>query len=71
MMIGFLAEPALLVVIFVVSLTSATTALPLIAERLSAQSFTLNPSLAFTAVALPWCCSREMPVIPVDNLHAS
>ncbi len=34
MMIGFLTEPALLVVIFVVSLTCATTALPIIAERL-------------------------------------
>ena len=39
MMIGFLAEPALLVVIFIVSLTCATTALPIIAERLSAQTF--------------------------------
>jgi formate hydrogenlyase subunit 4 len=67
MMIGFLAEPALLVVIFVVSLTSATTALPLIAERLSAQSFTLNPSLAFTAVAFTMVLLAENARIPVDN----
>src|SRR5258707_619532 len=66
MMIGFLAEPALLVVIFVVSLTSATT-LPLIAERLSAQSFTLNPSLAFTAVAFTMVLLAENARIPVDN----
>jgi len=67
MMIGFLAEPALLVVIFVVSLPSATTALPLIAERLSAQSFTLNPSLAFTAVAFTMVLLAENARIPVDN----
>ncbi len=67
MMIGFLAEPALLVVIFVVSLTCATTALPLIAERLSAQSFVLNPSLAFTAVAFSMVLLAENARIPVDN----
>jgi formate hydrogenlyase subunit 4 len=67
MMIGFLAEPALLVVIFVVSLTSATTALPLIAERISAESFGLNPSLAFTAVAFTMVLLAENARIPVDN----
>lgn len=67
MMIGFLAEPALLVVIFVVSLTCATTALPVIAERLSAQSFALNPSLAFTAVAFTMVLLAENARIPVDN----
>ena len=67
MMIGFLAEPALLVVIFVVSLTCATTALPIIAERLSAQTFALNPSLAFTAVAFTMVLLAENARIPVDN----
>jgi formate hydrogenlyase subunit 4 len=67
MMIGFLAEPALLVVIFVVSLTCATTALPIIAERLSSQSFALNPSLAFTAVAFTMVLLAENARIPVDN----
>jgi formate hydrogenlyase subunit 4 len=67
MMIGFLAEPALLVVIFVVSLTCATTALPIIAERLSAQSFALNPSLAFTAVAFTMVLLAENARIPIDN----
>jgi len=67
MMIGFLAEPALLVVIFVVSLTSATTALPIIAERLAAQAFTLNPSLAFTAVAFTMVLLAENARIPIDN----
>ena len=67
MMIGFLAEPALLVVIFVVSLIFATTALPIIAERLSAQSFALYPSLAFTAIAFTMVLLAENARIPVDN----
>jgi formate hydrogenlyase subunit 4 len=67
MMIGFLAEPALLVVILVVSLTSATTALPIIVERLSVQPFALNPSLAFTAVAFTMVLLAENARIPVDN----
>jgi len=67
MMIGFLAEPALLVVIFVVSLACATTALPMIAERLSAQALSLTPSLAFTAVAFTMVLLAENARIPVDN----
>ena len=38
MMVGFLAEPALLMVIFVASMISATTALPAIAENLATQT---------------------------------
>jgi formate hydrogenlyase subunit 4 len=67
MMIGFLAEPALLVVIFVVSLACSTTALPMIAERLAARSFALNPSLAFTAVAFTMVLLAENARVPVDN----
>ncbi|HLW24740.1 MAG TPA: NADH-quinone oxidoreductase subunit H [Steroidobacteraceae bacterium] len=67
MMIGFLAEPALLVVVFVVSITTATTALPAIAERLATTSFALNPSLAFTAVAFTMVLLAENARIPVDN----
>ncbi len=48
MMVGFLAEPALLMVIFVASLISQTTALAAIAERLSGATLALYPSLAFT-----------------------
>jgi formate hydrogenlyase subunit 4 len=67
MMIGFLAEPALLMVIFVASLISATTALPLIAERLATQALGLYPSLAFTAVAFTMVLLAENARIPVDN----
>jgi len=67
MMVGFLAEPALLMVIFVASLISATTALPLIAERLAVQAPALYPSLAFTAVAFTMVLLAENARIPVDN----
>src|SRR6267154_3214247 len=67
MMIGFLAEPALLVVIFVVSLISATTALPAITENLATQTLALYPSLAFTAVAFILVLLAENARIPIDN----
>jgi formate hydrogenlyase subunit 4 len=67
MMVGFLAEPALLMVIFVASLISATTALPAISERLATQALGLYPSLAFTAVAFTLVLLAENARIPVDN----
>ncbi|MGH8220664.1 MAG: respiratory chain complex I subunit 1 family protein [Steroidobacteraceae bacterium] len=67
MMVGFLAEPALLMVIFVASLISATTALPAISEHLATQSLGLYPSLAFTAVAFTLVLLAENARIPVDN----
>jgi formate hydrogenlyase subunit 4 len=67
MMVGFLAEPALLMVIFVASLISATTALPAITEHLATQRLGLYPSLAFTAVAFLMVLLAENARIPVDN----
>jgi len=67
MMVGFLAEPALLMVIFVASMISSTTALPAISEHLVTQSFGLYPSLAFTAVAFTLVLLAENARIPVDN----
>jgi formate hydrogenlyase subunit 4 len=67
MMVGFLAEPALLIVIFVASLISSSTALPTIAERLATESFGLYPSLAFTAVAFALVLLAENARLPVDN----
>jgi len=67
MMVGFLAEPALLMVIFVASMISVTTALPEIAERLATQSLGLYPSLAFTAVAFTMVLLAENARIPIDN----
>jgi formate hydrogenlyase subunit 4 len=67
MMVGFLAEPALLMVIFVASLISSSTALPAIADALATQPFALYPSLAFTAVAFVLVLLAENARIPVDN----
>ncbi|HYK99741.1 MAG TPA: NADH-quinone oxidoreductase subunit H [Steroidobacteraceae bacterium] len=67
MMVGFLAEPALLMIIFVASLISATTALPAITEHLATQKLGLYPSLAFTAIAFTMVLLAENARIPIDN----
>jgi formate hydrogenlyase subunit 4 len=67
MMVGFLAEPALLIVIFVASLIWGTTALPAITERLATQNLGIFPSLAFTAVAFTMVLLAENARIPIDN----
>ena len=64
MMVGFLAEPALLMVIFVASLISATTALPAITENLATQhpdSTRASPSRPWPS---RWCCSPKMRASP-------
>jgi formate hydrogenlyase subunit 4 len=67
MMVGFLAEPALLMVLFVAAMISKTTSLPLIAEGLTTRALALYPSLAFTAVAFTLVLLAENARIPVDN----
>ncbi|MDE1923156.1 MAG: NADH-quinone oxidoreductase subunit H [Gammaproteobacteria bacterium] len=67
MMVGFLAEPALLMVVFVTALISATTSLPVMSERMATQSLALSPSLAFTAVAFTMVLLAENGRIPIDN----
>jgi formate hydrogenlyase subunit 4 len=67
MMVGFLAEPALLMIIFVASLISSTTALPAITENLATQTLSIYPSLAFTAIAFTMVLLAENARIPVDN----
>lgn len=67
MMVGFLAEPALLMVIFVASLISATTALPAISAHLAGERLGVDPSLAFTAIAFTLVLLAENARIPVDN----
>jgi formate hydrogenlyase subunit 4 len=67
MMVGFLAEPALLMVIFVASMISASTALPAITEHLLCGRVGLSPSLAFSAVAFVLVLLAENGRIPVDN----
>jgi formate hydrogenlyase subunit 4 len=67
MMVGFLAEPALLMIVFVASLISASSALPVITEHLATQAPMLMPSLAFTGVAFTMVLLAENARIPVDN----
>src|SRR3981189_3234244 len=51
MFVGFLAEPALLMVLFTASLLSGSTSLPTIVETLAHREIAIYPSLAFAGVA--------------------
>jgi formate hydrogenlyase subunit 4 len=67
MMIGALAEPAVLMVIFTVSLLTHTTSLPLISEFMQTGSVGLRVSLALALIALVMVAIAENARIPVDN----
>jgi formate hydrogenlyase subunit 4 len=67
MMIGFLAEPALLMVLFTASLISQSTSLATTVERLARMEFAIFPSLAFAGVAFTMVSLAENARIPVDN----
>ena len=67
MMVGFLAEPALLMVLFTASLISQTTSLATTVETLSHRELAIYPSLAFAGVAFTMVSLAENARIPVDN----
>ncbi|HEY1327213.1 MAG TPA: NADH-quinone oxidoreductase subunit H [Casimicrobiaceae bacterium] len=67
MLIGFLAEPALLMVLFTASLISNSTSLPTIVETLAHREAALYPSLAFAGVAFTMVSLAENARVPVDN----
>jgi formate hydrogenlyase subunit 4 len=67
MFVGFLAEPALLMVLFTASLLSGSTSLPTIVETLSHRELAIYPSLAFAGVAFTMVSLAENARIPVDN----
>jgi formate hydrogenlyase subunit 4 len=67
MFIGFLAEPALLMVLFTASLISGSTSLPTIVEALAHRELAIYPSLAFAGVAFAMVSLAENARIPVDN----
>ncbi|MGA8010262.1 MAG: NADH-quinone oxidoreductase subunit H [Thiomonas sp.] len=67
MLVGFLAEPALLMVVFTSSLISGSTLLPTIAESLQSRQLAIHASLAFAAVAFVMVLLAENARIPVDN----
>jgi formate hydrogenlyase subunit 4 len=67
MMVGFLAEPALLMVLFTASLISHSTSLTTIVETLAHREFVIYPSMAFAGVAFTMVSLAENARIPVDN----
>jgi formate hydrogenlyase subunit 4 len=67
MMIGFLAEPALLMVLFTASLISQSTSLATTVEKIGHLELGIYPSLAFAGVAFTMVSLAENARIPVDN----
>ena len=67
MFVGFLAEPALLMVLFTASLISGSTSLPSIVDTFAHRELAIYPSLAFAGVAFVMVSLAENARIPVDN----
>lgn len=67
MLVGFLAEPALLMVLFSASLISGSTSLSAIVDTLAHRTFTIYPGLAFAGVAFTMVSLAENARVPVDN----
>ena len=67
MLIGFLAEPAFLMVLFTASLISNSTSLATIVSSLAHRELTILPSLAFAGVAFTMVSLAENARVPVDN----
>ncbi len=67
MLIGFLAEPAMLMTLFTAAFISGSTQLTTIVEALAHRDFVIQPSLAFAAVAFLMVLLAENARIPVDN----
>ena len=67
MLVGFLAEPALLMVLFTASLISHSSSLSTIVETLAHREFVIYPSLAFAGVAFTMVSLAENARIPIDN----
>jgi formate hydrogenlyase subunit 4 len=67
MLIGFLAEPALLMVLFSASLISRSTSLTTVVETLAHRELAIYPALAFAGVAFVMVSLAENARVPVDN----
>lgn len=67
MMIGSLAEPAMLMAIFTVSLVGHSTSLSQIGHVIIQGNFILRPSMAFALLAFILITLAETGRIPVDN----
>lgn len=67
MLVGFLAEPALLMVLFCASMISRTTSLTSIVETLAHRELAIYPSLLLAGVAFTMVSLAENARVPVDN----
>ncbi|HEV2278446.1 MAG TPA: NADH-quinone oxidoreductase subunit H [Acidobacteriaceae bacterium] len=67
MMIGFLAEPALLMVLFNAFLLFGSTALPSLVDGYSTHRSVIDPSVIFAAIAFLMVLLAENARIPIDN----
>jgi len=67
MLVGFLAEPALLMTLFCASLITHSTSLANMVESIAHRPFALEPSLAFAGLAFTFVSLAENSRIPVDN----
>jgi formate hydrogenlyase subunit 4 len=67
MMVGFLAEPALLMVLFNAFLLFGSTALPSLVDGYARHQSLIDPSVIFAAVAFVMVLLAENARIPIDN----
>ncbi len=67
MLVGFLAEPALLMVLFCASMISRSTSLTTIVETLAHRDLAIYPSLMLAGVAFTMVSLAENARVPVDN----
>jgi formate hydrogenlyase subunit 4 len=67
MLIGFLAEPALLMVLFTISLIASSTSLATIVSYLAGMELTILPSMAFAGLAFAMVSLAENARVPIDN----
>lgn len=67
MLVGFLAEPALLTVVFSASLIGQSTALTTIVEAVVHEHFAIYPSLVFASMAFILVFLAENARVPIDN----
>ncbi len=67
MLVGFLAEPALLMVLFCASMISRSTSLTTIVATLAHRELAIYPSLLVAGVAFTMVSLAENARVPVDN----
>lgn len=67
MLVGFLAEPALLMVIFTMAMIAQSTSLSTIVETLAHRELVVYPSIAFAGIAFTMVSFAENARVPVDN----